>query len=465
MSVAGSEAATGDVGTSHDVSQAEPVPARVRVGRGAKPRGLVARLRGAAQWVRHRFPLTFAGLVAGAAGAWAFFDYGLGRLDFVLLVIGASALLMVSLALLGTVVSAALIRYRAPASQHDANIEGECETWIRTGFEQWRRRWIPLVSVRWDWVEPKAELRLEARGPKLEEWVRVQRRGIYPRLVRRFDVGDFFGFCRLQFEMVDDRRLRFVPNVGALDRIEVVRGVAGGDDFAHPEGPPDGSPLDLRPYVPGDPLRFVLWKIFARTRELVVRTPERALSPARHAVAYLVTDASDEPSAGAARAAVDVGALGEDWVLGADGASRDAENQGAALDLLANSAHASSAGGRDLANFLQRVAPTGERRAVIFVPARKGPWVDRVLGAFDARGGEIEFIVCTDGIAPARPAKWWARWSTRDDELGGASALEDVVEVVKALEGPRSKVLVLDRKGGQIYGKAHVQKMMQGVAA
>lgn len=449
------------------MSEAAPAVEAAHKLRVGPPPTLTQRATRAAQWSRDRFPLTAAGLIAGAGGAYALFAYGLARLDFVLLVIGASALALVSFALLGTLLAAALIRWRAPAQQRAEAIEGECETWIRTGYVQWRRRWIPLVSVRWTWVEPQAELRLEARGPKLEEWVRVQRRGIYPRLVRRFDVGDFFGFCQLRFELTDDRKLRFVPNVGALDRIEVVRGVAGGDDFAHPEGPPDGSPLDLRPYVPGDPLRFILWKIFARTRELVVRTPERALSPARHAVAYLVTDPSDEPSAGAARAAVDVGALGQDWVLGADGSEHDAENQGAALDLLANSAHApGAAGGRDLARFLQRVAPTGERRAVIFVPAKPGPWIDRVLGAFDARGGEIEFIVCTDGIEEGRASKWWARWSS-DSETprSGASPLDEVVKVVQALDGPRSKVLVLDRRAGQIYGRAHVQKMVQEVAA
>ncbi len=429
------------------------------------PRALAKIGRGLG-WLRDRFPLTFAGMVAGLGGAWALFHYGLDRLDLVLLVIGASALLLVGMALIGTWTAASLVRFRPPAADARGVIEGECETWIRSGYAQWRRRWLPLISVEWSWVEPACELRLEARGPKLEEWVRVQRRGVYPRLVRRFDIGDVLGFCRLRFEMAQDRKLRFVPNVGALDRIEVVRGVAGGDDFAHPEGPAEGSPLDLRPYVPGDPLRFVLWKIFARTRELVVRTPERALSPARHAVAYLVTDARDEPAAGAARAAVDAGALGEDWVLGADGSERDAEDSDRALDLLANSAHApGEAGGRDLGNFLRRVSPTGERRAVVFVPSTPGPWMERVLGAFDGRGGEIEFIVCTDGIEPARPSQWWARWSQREARGAGSSALEDVVEVIKALEGPRSRVLVLDRRGGQVYGRAHVQKMVSEVAA
>lgn len=424
-------------------------------------RSFQARVVGAARWIRDRFPWTFSGFVAGFGGAWAFWQIGLKRLDFVVLVLGGAATALVALSTLATLVAAALLRWRPPARDARDSIEGECELWTRTGYAQWRRRWLPLVSVQWSWLEPDAEVKLLGKGPRAEEWVRVRRRGIHARVVRRFDVGDLLGFTRICFERADERKVRFVPHTGLLDRIEVVRGVAGGEDFAHPEGPAEGSPYDLRPYVPGDPLRFVLWKVFARTRTLVVRTPERALSPARHAVAYLVTDASDEPAAGAARMAVDAGALGRDWVLGTDGSDQDADDPRSALDLLARSAHAgSSASGRDLAPFLGRVSPTGEHRAVIFVPSRMGPWVDRVLSAFNGRGGEIEFVVCTDGISEPVEGPWWRRWTAPRGD-GSGRELDEVSEVIRALSGPRSRVLVLDRKAGQIFGEAHVQKMAQ----
>ena len=271
-------------------------------------------------------PLTLSGALAGLGGCVALFYYGLERLDFVLLTLGGAMLGLTSVALLSTLLAALLIRTRGGHSPQGEDgpqgLEGECEFWVRTGFRLPRRRWLPFVTVSWEWVEPEAELRARIDGAELEEWVFVRRRGIYDEVRRRFDVGDVFGLTRLRFEQREARHLRFLPSVGGLERVDVIRGVSGGDDFAHPEGPQSGSPYDLRPYAPGDPLRFILWKVFARTRELVVRAPERALSPAQQAVAYLVTDLRDEPAAGTARAAIDVGALGEGWLFGRTAASK-----------------------------------------------------------------------------------------------------------------------------------------------
>ena len=50
----------------------------------------------------------------------------------------------------------------------------------------------------------------------------------------------------------------------------------------------DGDRIELRRYVPGDSARFIHWKVFGRTRKLMVRVPERALSRARRTVGVLV---------------------------------------------------------------------------------------------------------------------------------------------------------------------------------
>src|SRR5690606_13705720 len=123
----------------------------------------------------------------------------------------------------------------------------------------------------------------------------------------------------------------------------------------------------------------VLWKVFAKSRELIIRTPERAISPARKTAVYMVADQGDEPAAGAARTAIDVGAFGGDWVLGADGTSEVTKSRDHALELLARSAHASAdQAGAGLANFLLDAAPGAMARAVVFVPPTPGAWLDRV---------------------------------------------------------------------------------------
>jgi hypothetical protein len=416
-------------------------------------------------------PLTLSGFIAGLGGYVALFHYGLQRLDFVLLILGGAMFGLTGVALVSTLTASMLIAIRggeSPLGEDGlAPLEGECEYWVRTGYRLPRRRWLPFSTVAWEWVEPRAELKTRIDGPVLEEWVFVRRRGIYESLRRRFDVGDVFGLTRLRFESAEDRRMRFLPSVGGLERVDVIRGVSGGDDFAHPEGPQSGSPYDLRPYAPGDPLRFILWKVFARTRELVVRAPERALSPAQQAVAYLVTDPRDEPAAGTARAAVDVGALGEGWLFGADGSEQDASDQREALDLLTRSATAGAdAGGSGLANFLARSSAGGEQRAVVFVPPRRGPWLDRVLNAFDGRRGLMEFVVCVDGAKQEQKrSRGLKKWMWGEDP---ASAQHDdwaeVLEVVKALRGPNARVLVIDRRNGGVFADTHLEKMAQEAA-
>jgi uncharacterized protein (DUF58 family) len=339
----------------------------------------------------------------------------------------------------------------------------ECGYPVRTGLVLPRLWWIPFVDLTWTWVEPEAEVSTLARRHGVEEEVVAHRRGVVERIARRFEVGDIFGLTRVRFVVREHRRVRFAPSAGALKQIEVVRGMSGGDDVSHPEGPPDGEPFDMRRYNPGDPIRFVLWKVFARSRLLVVRTPERAISPARQTVAYLVTGKSDEPAAGAARVAVEVGALGRDWVLGADGVKTLATSREQALDVLARSATAPpEASGAGLAAFLERAASGSFSRAVVFVPAVPGPWIDEVLAAVRARKGRVEFVVGIDGVVSVPKQGWLRILSRRGDPraagaLGGPVRADELAAVVKALSGARTKVVVVDRSAGRIYTSAHLE--------
>src|SRR5690606_13997025 len=159
---------------------------------------------------------------------------------------------------------------------------------VPTGFWLPRLRYVPFIAIRWRWLEPEAQVQVVPKGRQLREEVIAARRGRVGAVVRELEVGDIFGISQIRMRLTEQRKVRFVPSVGQLKRVDVIRGMAGGEDISHPDGPPDGELYDLRHYSPGDPIRFVLWKVFARTRQLVVRAPERALSPVRQTCAYLV---------------------------------------------------------------------------------------------------------------------------------------------------------------------------------
>lgn len=405
---------------------------------------------------RDLFPLSAAGLLAAGACLLAFLYYGRERLDHILLAAGAIGLVLVALAVLVVLVAALLVwRAARRAAAGGDPLRVECGHLTPTGFRLPSLRWLPFVDVRWSWVSPHAEVRARRDGRHLLEQIRPTERDHFTSVERRIEVGEVFGFARIAFRVVEQRAGRFAPWTGGLEQVQVAQGLAGGDHISHPDGTATGDFFDMRRYGAGDPIRFILWKVFAKTRDLLVRTPELALSPDRRTVAYLVAGEGDEPAAGAARVAVDSGALGSSWVLGADGCSDAASSAEDAVELLARSARAQLEHSGALSAFLGRLDRGPSTRAVVFVPARPGPWVDRVLAAARGRTGgpaRLEFIVCTDGIGNSQQRSVLSRAALApppSDSLVAARQ-EDLVAVVTALSATGANVLVVDRPGGRL---------------
>ena len=406
------------------------------------------------------FPLTWAGVLVIAGCVLAFTHYGLGRIDLILLGVGAVGIGIAGLSLLLSCLAALLVYLRSTGREEGEAMRLECGYWTYTGFSLSSMWYIPFVHLSWRWLTPEAEVRVVRRWGEVHEQIRPDRRGTASAVVRRVTVSDIFGLTRISFSITERRSVRFLPWVGALRQMHVVRGMSGGDEISHHDGEPKGDRFDTRHYVPGDPIRFVLWKVFAKSRELIVRTPERAISPARQTMAYLVAGEGDEAAAGAARVAVDVGVLGGDWVLGADGCGDMAADKEHALELLAQSASASEGqSGGGLSDFLDKSTAGKASRAVVFVPPRPGPWLKKVVavaGTASGQMGRVDFVVGTDGISRGARRSLFSRLTTwskpRDPDEGTVAAdADELAQVVRALGGARVNVLVVDRPKGQIY--------------
>ncbi|MBL8604853.1 MAG: DUF58 domain-containing protein [Myxococcales bacterium] len=414
------------------------------------------------------FPLTPLGLFVVALSALAGVRYGWREVDLVLLVVGLVGAGLGVVTMLVSGATALWLWLKLRRLPEGGTVKGECGYPVRTGFSIRSLWFIPMVRVRWQWVSPEAAVNTVALNGRLVEEVTPMRRGMHDTVLRRFEVSDAFGLTRVVFTVREPRGVRFMPSVGNLKNMHVVRSISGGDNIAHPAGPPEGERVDLRNYAQGDPIKFVLWKVYARSRQLVVRTPERAIAPVKQTVAYVVSGRGDEPAAGAARVAVDSGALGSEWVLGADGNDVVAKNPAQALEVLARSAHTEEpAWGAGLTRFLDSATPGKAARAVVFVPATRGPWLDRVVAAARSRGASnqplspVEFVVCTDGIAAPEKGGWWRRLAYQPEaEKAGPDAPPvatrgEVAEVVSALAAARARVLVVDRRAGKVYSEGH----------
>ena len=430
-------------------------------------RRALQRVRAVVRRVLDLFPFTALGLLVLGASAYSLFEVGLKRADLILLIIGAMGLGMGAIALLATSFTALGLWLQLRKVGGGDKLGMECGFSTRSGFSVSTLWFIPFVKLGWSWLNPVAVVELKKHNRRFHEVVTPTRRGLCDEVVRKVDIGDAFGLTKISFRMREERDVRFYPSVGNLRKMDVVRSIASGEDMPHPGGQPEGERADLRRYNPGDPVRFILWKVFAKTREIVIRTPERAIAPARQTCAYLVAGAGAAAAARAAREAEEARSRGTHWVLGADRPAQPAKHKIKALEVLARSGNCDDEqAGAGLSRFLQKHAATGGARVVVFVPPKPGPWLEKVMAAAKARssptrGSPVEFVVCMDGMIKSPKTSWLGNIAldaaTPENAQPGMVLAKstDVSSVINTLAATRSNVVLIDRRAGRVFGEGH----------
>jgi hypothetical protein len=296
------------------------------------------------------------------------------------------------------------------------------------------------------------------RGGRQEEEVTPTARWRIEAIERRVVVEDVLGLMRVGWRHEQRAPMCVLPNVGQFRQMPVIRALSGGEDLPLPMGDPVGDRVDYRRYGPGDPLKTILWKTFARTRQVMVRTPERAIAPAQRTVVYLVAAPWDEPAAGAARVAIELGILGVNGRFGADGQPPDGTaDPDLALQWIAASAAARHRGGADLEPFLREAERHGRVRGIVFVPAAPGPWLDRVALVVAGRRRMLDVVVGTDGVALEPPS--WLRRLVWRGKPARTLARADLDETIHRLLRAGVEPIVVERHTGKVYGLGHLRAM------
>jgi uncharacterized protein (DUF58 family) len=417
----------------------------------------------------------------GVAAALGLRELAFARLDLVWLVVAYALLGLLALDLLLVIVAALVlkVRLRAPAG---ASLLTQTETPTVTGFVVPRWTFVPLLRVTHELLAPAHATLVASPGAgrrsqwldddplRDAEWVSFAQRGEADAIQRRVVVSDVLGLAQLAFRLRQDLMLRVQPHPGALNRMPVLMSLAAGDEQAHPLGAADGDRIELRRYQPGDPARFIHWKIFARTGKLLVRQPERSLTQTTRTVAYLIAGPRDEASAAAARVALEQGALGEGWLFGADGTPASESELPAALDAIVRSGDVRAQAalrpdeplGR-LEAFVEEAERQGPARIVVFVPPTSDGWVSSLSSLLElaaTRPGRVQVVIGVDGVARRAPRPMALRLlraaaSPRTDDLGALDALRST------LRSAGVESVVVDRRSGQVLGDAHLRAVLE----
>jgi hypothetical protein len=417
----------------------------------AKPRLRPLLQRVARAWAY--FPVRVSGLALAAVGALVAWKVGKTEADFLLYPAGLAAIGLVAINL--AAVACGTFFVWESVRDADPAIPDELETNHpqRTGFRfRWLAYW-PLVEARMVWDEPEeVEVKLDASSRWAEEIVRPRQRGRHARVIRRFTIEDVFGLCSFSFRVTYVHSVRVLPAT-AVAGAEIATAQSYGDAFSHPTGRAEGDLIEMRGYGPGDPMRFILWKTFARTRRLLVRMPERSVAPKPITVSFMVAGPGDEPTAATARLYLEKKLFGPDFVFSADGAEKPTSEVYEALEQIVDSVRARSRSAEGIEALAAQVDPARLASCVVFAPPVDGAWRERV-SAFARKLPTPPTIVigvdATDEEDLKQPAlrrrvhHWLWR---RDDDTPPLSAAR-LTALRAALEAEGLRVQVLHRGTG-----------------
>lgn len=323
-------------------------------------------------------PLTWSGLALSVSLLGAVRFLGLKKLDMVALAAGSGLLTCLALSIICVLLGALWLRFRLARVDNPTFLELVSGERVMSGFSLFLGWYIPMLRVTWTVEDLNAQVDHQSRWGQVDEYLTCRRRVFREGLVRRFQVIDTLGLSSLSWNVKFPGRVRVLPSPGSLEQPNILLSLVAGEDLSDPRGDLQGDRVDMRQYQKGDPMKFILWKVYSRSGKVMVRVPERALAARPRACCYLVSGAEDEPSAALARVLLELGLLGEEWRFGADGTPGHTNQLQEALDMVARSGNLERTEGKNLTEFLGQAEKDGFGFCLVLAPPREKTVIEMV---------------------------------------------------------------------------------------
>jgi hypothetical protein len=420
------------------------------------------------------FPLTIQGTITLLVTASALSVFGYGSMDLVVFALSICALAILVFCLFCTVTFGVVMQRRIRKEQElqttshtqagrDINVEAGYPN--ETGFKLRGTSFLPLVRVDWKVVYPdhiETRTRFDDSGYLVEEII-PSRRCLSEKLVRQFTISDVLGFCRFSWRLEQAGHCMALPKISSVKSLPLLRSLTAEDGIPNYSGQPEGDRMEIRPYAPGDSVKNIMWKVYARTRQLNVRLPEKSVFHSKRTVAYLLGSPNDEAAAAVARVALQSAAFGEDWSFGADGTETPCEDLPTALRAVARSRALDKPYSYGLDRFLERAAGHAMAHCIVFAAAEQAHWLPLLKATINKYRGQITLVLATDGLEEAVTPGLWQRLLLRSETqpagasqgTGGRSLILDLLTDFGQLV---ESTLIVDRKTGLSFDQ-HMRKV------
>lgn len=431
-------------------------------------RSLRGALRKTFLLLRERFPLTSQGVIVLVVATLALQRFAYGRMDLVVFALAVCALAIVCFSTVIVLLGGLILRHQirdqlemeALKRRHTPRIKVEAGYPNETGFRLSTMPWLPLIGVTWEIVQPDAitsRNHLSEDETHWEEEIVPSKRCHTQHITRRYTVRDVLGFSRFTWRFTQEGELLALPQSGNIKALPLLRSLTAEDGIPDPGGNPEGDRMEIRPYVLGDSVRNIMWKVYARNRQLNVRLAERSVFHSSRTLAYMLSSPNDEAAAAVARVAVESGALGEDWLFGADGSDKSTQHIDEALELIAGSRALDGELAYGLDNFLNAHAAQSNVHCIIFVGAEMSPNLERLRASISRFRVRFSVVLATDGLTSDVPVSPWRRLLFRtqrqDAQANESTEIAQLSRLLTQVGQLVESTLVVDRQSGQSFDK------------
>ena len=409
------------------------------------------------------FPVTLQGLITLTLATLTLSVYGYGSMDLVVFAIAICALAIFIFSLFCSIISGIIVQRKVQKLLEGqvsslANIEVEAGFPNETGFSLPAINYFPLVKLSWEISFPdfiETGIRVSDNNDLVEEII-PQKRCKTNLVIRQFTVADVLGFSRYSWRQKQKVGCFALPQKNTVKQLPLLRSLTAEDGIPNLSGDPEGDRMEIRPYVPGDSVRNIMWKVYARNRQLNVRLAEKSVYHSKRIVAYLLSSKNDEAAAAVARVALESGAFGGNWLFAADGSPEPTDDIVKALQAVAASRGIDKTHRYGLDQFLEQAAGQAGTHCIIFVAAERAAWLPALKKTLAHYNGQFSVVIATDGFADPKITSIWQKLLLRNTdgiaaESSSLSSRSEMLKLLTELKQLVESTVIVDRKTGHSF--------------
>lgn len=253
---------------------------------------------------RQFFPLTIRGIIVSGLALFCLFSLGEGRSDLVASIMGAILIIAQLIFLLIIVPSFFLIKQRLSLENlgtPDTLISREDnELLITLGNFKVPPLFTLEISRSFNHPDKARDVKSKIATNSflctgsfmnkrtISNAIFFPHRGIFSQNGYMLSLSDYFNLTNISWSLSSPVNYEVFPQDKRIEPLPILLASSISGDLTSATDIRSGDLFDTKQYSAGDSLKRILWKVYARSGELIVRHPEAAIIPEGELVTYII---------------------------------------------------------------------------------------------------------------------------------------------------------------------------------